>query len=64
MKHAGTALKMLVLCCLVLCSAGIVMYIGAGTVVTETVDPLRAVIAAVIALAAGLIIFFIRHIVN
>ena len=30
MKHARTALKMLVLCCLILCGAGVVMYIGAA----------------------------------
>lgn len=61
MKHARTALKMLVLCCLMLCGAGVVMYIGAGTVVTEAVEPLRAVIAAGIALAAGVVVFLKRH---
>ena len=52
---------MLVLCCLMLCGAGVVMYIGAGTVVTEAVEPLRAVIAAGIALAAGVVVFLKRH---
>ncbi len=64
MKYVRTALKMLTLCFLMLCGAGIVIYIGAGTVAAKAVDPLRAVIAAAIALAVGLIIFFKRHIVN
>lgn len=58
MKVVG---RILVLCCAVCGSAGIVVAKSVDTIPTGAVDPVNAMLAAVIVLIIGGIIFLKRH---
>lgn len=61
MKYAITFLKAMISCCLLLSVATVVMAGSTDTVPFGVVNPVNAIIATVLVIAAGIIIYIRRH---
>ena len=61
MKYAITFLKAMISCCLLLSVATVVMAGSTDTAPLGVVNPVNAIIATVLVIVAGIIIYIRRH---